>query len=68
MKNALKTIGLLIAFVVGLVLATFYKELVGLTGNVGFFLATLGGVMAVLSGIIMLISTFKSLKRRVMIR
>lgn len=68
MKNALKTIGLLIAFVVGLVLATFYKELVGLTGNVGFVLATLGGVMAVLSGIIMLVSTFKSLKHRVMIR
>jgi hypothetical protein len=68
MKNALKTIGLMIAFVVGLVLAAYYKELVGLTGNVGFVLATLGGVMAALSGIIMLVSTFKALKHRVMIR
>jgi hypothetical protein len=68
MKNALKTIGLMIALVVGLVLAAYYKELVGLTGNVGFVLATLGGVMAALSGIIMLVSTFKALKHRVMIR
>lgn len=68
MKSVLKTIGLVLAFVVGLVLATFYKELVGLTGNAGFVLATLGGVMAILSAIIMLVTTFKALKHRVMIR
>lgn len=68
MKNVLKMVGLMICFVVGLLLAVFYKELVGLTGNAGFVLATLGGVMAALSAIILLVDTFKALKHRVMIR
>jgi hypothetical protein len=68
MKKALKIVFMMFCFVVGLLLATFYKELVGLTGNVGFVIATLGGVVAVLSAIILLVGTFHALKHRVMIR
>jgi hypothetical protein len=67
MKKVLKIVFMLFCFVVGLLLATFYKELVGLTGNVGFVIATLGGVVALLSAIILLVGTFQALKHRVMI-
>jgi hypothetical protein len=68
MKKVLKIVFMLFCFVVGLLLATFYKELVGLTGNVGFVIATLGAVVALLSAIILLVGTFHALKHRVMIR
>lgn len=66
--KALKIVSLVIAFCFGLLLAMAYKELVALTGNVGFFLATLGGVMAALAVIIMLGGTINALKHRVVIR
>jgi len=66
--KALKIVGLVIALCFGLFLAMAYKELVALTGNAGFVLATLGGVVAVLSAVIMLVGTWKALNNRVMIR
>lgn len=68
MKNVFKMVGLMICFVFGLLLAVLYKDLVSLTGNAGFVLATLGGVMSALSSIILLVATFKGIKHRVMIR
>lgn len=66
--KALKIIGLIVALVFGTLLAVYYKELVGLSGSIGFVVATLGGLAAVLSVIIMLLGTLKALKNRMMIR
>lgn len=66
--KALKIVFVLFCLVAGSGLAVIYKELVALTGNAGFVIATLGGVMAVLAAIILLVGTFKALKHRVMIR
>lgn len=66
--KALKIVGLVIALCFGLFLAMAYKELVALTGNAGFVLATLGGVMAALAVILMLGETWKSLRHRVTFR
>lgn len=66
--KALKIVGLVIALCFGLFLAIFYQELVALTGNAGFVLATLGGVMAALAVILMLGETWKALRHRVTFR
>lgn len=66
--KALKIFGLVIALCIGLFLAVAYKELVALTGNAGFVLATLGAVMAALAVIIMLGDTWKALRHRVTFR
>lgn len=66
--KALKIIGLIIALIVGTLLAMFYKELAGLSGKASFVIAILGGFMVFLSVLIMLLGTLKALKNRVMIR
>lgn len=59
MKQALKTVGLLFCFVLGVFLATIYKELVGFTGMVGYVIAGLGVALAVVAGIIILVNGFR---------
>lgn len=66
--KALKIIGLIVVLVFGTLLAISYKELVGLSGNIGFVVATLGGLAAILSVVIMLLGTLKAFKNRVMVR
>lgn len=66
--KALKIIGLIVVLVFGTLLAISYKELVGLSGNIGFVVATLGGLAATLSVVIMLLGTLKAFKNRVMVR
>lgn len=64
----LSAVGLLLSLIVGTSLALIYKELVALTGSIGFVLAAFGGVMALISLVIMMIALCKAIKHRVMIR
>lgn len=64
MKNALKTIGLILCLVVGVFFATIYKELVGFTGMAGYVIAVLGAALAIVAGIIMLINGFNLLMKK----
>lgn len=66
--KALTIIGLLFSLVLGISLAVSYKELVAITGSMGFVLAALGGVMTLLSIVIMMIKTFKTIKHNIIIR
>lgn len=55
MKQVLKTVSLLFCFVLGVFLASIYKELVGFTGSMGYVIAVLGAALAVVAGIIILV-------------
>lgn len=67
MKQVLKTVGLLFCFVLGVFLASIYKELVGFTGVIGYIIAVLGVALAVVSGIMILVNSFKKLSAKVVI-
>lgn len=67
MKNALKTIGLLLCFVAGVFLASIYQGLVGFTGQTGYLLAGLGAAMAVVSGLMLIIGGVKKISSKIVI-
>jgi uncharacterized membrane protein len=67
MKQALKTIGLLICFVAGVFLASIYQGLVGFTGQVGYLIAALGAALAIVSGLMLITRGVKKVSSQVVI-
>lgn len=67
MKQALKTIGLLICFVAGVFLASIYQGLVAFTGQAGYIIAVLGAALAIVSGLMLIIGGVKKLSSKVVI-
>jgi hypothetical protein len=59
MKAALISFVLVVCFILGVFIASCYKELVGFTGPFGYAIAVVGGLMAVVSGVIILVQHFK---------
>ena len=67
MKQALKTIGLLICFVAGVFIASIYQGLVGFTGQVGYLIAALGAALAIVSGLMIMTRGVKKVSSKVVI-
>ena len=67
MKQALKTICLLICFVAGVFLASIYQGLVAFTGQAGYIIAVLGAALAMVSGLVLIIGGVKKLSSKVVI-
>jgi hypothetical protein len=67
MKQALKTIGLLLCFVAGVFLASIYQGLVGFTGQAGYVIAVLGAALAAVSAIILINGGVRKISSKVVI-
>ena len=67
MKKALKTIGLLVCFFMGIIIATAYKILVALTGDVGYVIAVLAAALTVVSFLMLVIVGTKQISAKVVI-
>lgn len=67
MKKDLKTIGLLFCFFMGIIIATAYKILVALTGDVGYLIAVLAAALTAVSFIMLVIVGTKRVSSKVVI-
>lgn len=67
MKQALKTIGLLICFVAGVFLASINQYLVIFIGQAGYVVAALGAALVGLSGLMLIIGGVKKISSKVVI-